>query len=85
MNETCSLSTQEEIESWLVQRFAQISQVGANDIDVDRPFADYELDSAVAVTVSQELSAQVGQTLPITLFWEYPTIASLASAIGAER
>jgi acyl carrier protein len=84
MTATVQLSTQEAIASWLVQRFAQIAQVGPSAIDVERPFADYELDSAVAVTVSQELSAQVGHTLPITLFWEYPSIASLSSALGTD-
>lgn len=85
MNEILQLTTREEIENWLVQRFAQIAQVTSGEIDVERPFADYELDSAVAVTVSQELSVQVGQALPITLFWEYPTIASLSSAMGTDH
>jgi acyl carrier protein len=84
MTEIVQLNTQEEIANWLVRRFAQLAQVGPAEIDVERPFADYELDSAVAVTVSQELSAQVGKSLPITLFWEYPTIASLSSALGMD-
>lgn len=69
------------IEHWLVQRFAQLADVPAQSIDVERPFADYQLDSAVAVTVSRELSEQVGRDLPITLFWEFPTIEALAAAL----
>jgi acyl carrier protein len=75
------LRHKDSIEYWLVQRFAQLADVPAESIDVERPFADYQLDSAVAVTVSRELGAQVGRDLPITLFWEYPTIDTLAAAL----
>jgi acyl carrier protein len=75
------LLDRDAIEHWLVQRFAHLATVPVESIDVDRPFADYQLDSAVAVTVSRELSAQVGRDLPITLFWEYPTISYLSAAL----
>lgn len=71
----------EAAEDWLVQRFAQLAETAPEDIDLDRPFADYRLDSAVAVTVSAEFSRWLGQELPITLFWEHPTIRSLAFAV----
>ncbi|WWE79882.1 8-amino-7-oxononanoate synthase (plasmid) [Burkholderia gladioli] len=78
---TTFLSHQDAIQHWLVQRFAQLAEVPAQSIEVERPFADYQLDSAVAVTVSRELSEQLGRDLPITLFWEYPTIAALSAAL----
>ena len=83
MNDSTKTYTQEQIEDWLVQRFSQISAVTAAEIDIDRPFIDYQLDSAVAVTVSNELSSWLGYKLPITLFWEYPSISSLSCALGA--
>jgi acyl carrier protein len=70
-----------EIEDWLVQRFAQLADVPNDEIELERPFADYRLDSAVAVTVARELAVWLGRELPITVFWEYPTIASLARAL----
>lgn len=84
MTDTVLLLNKEAIENWLVQRFSQLADVSPDEIDIDRPFADYQLDSAVAVTVSRELSRQVGRDLPITLFWEYPTIGSLSSALHVE-
>lgn len=75
----------DEVEDWLVQRFAVLADMSSEEMDVDRPFVDYNLDSAVAVTVSRELAAWVGRELPITLFWEYPTIASLSMALGSDR
>lgn len=82
MTEISHTYSDQQIEQWLVQRFSQISDVPAADIEVDRPFVDYELDSAVAVTLSTELSRWLGSELPITLFWEYPSISSLSSALG---
>ncbi len=76
--------TSHDIQDWLVARFADLAQVAPQDIDVDRPFIDYQLDSALAVTVSQELGDWLAQELSITLFWEYPTIRSLAETMGAE-
>ncbi|MDK2122755.1 acyl carrier protein [Parachitinimonas caeni] len=83
MTTTELLQGHEAIEDWLVQRFAQLAEVSPDDIDLDRPFADYQLDSAVAVTVSREFGAWLGKELSITLFWEYPTIRSLAAALDA--
>lgn len=71
----------DEIEQWLVERFATIAEVDATELDVDRPFADYHLDSSVAVTVTRELSAWLDRELSLTLFWEYPTIATLSRAL----
>jgi acyl carrier protein len=71
-----------EIEHWLVARFAQLANVEPSEIDSDRPFSDYALDSSVAVTVTAEFSGWLGKELTITLFWEYPTIRSLSSALA---
>jgi acyl carrier protein len=73
----------EDIQNWLVERFADLSQVTTQEIDLDRPFVDYQLDSALAVTVSRELGSWLEQELSITLFWEHPTIRTLAEALGA--
>lgn len=84
MTDIVLLQSQESIEEWLVHRFAGLADLSPADIDVNRPLADYQLDSAVAVTVSMELSARIGRDLPITLFWEYPTIGSLSSALHVD-
>ncbi|MEX0731425.1 MAG: acyl carrier protein [Aquisalimonadaceae bacterium] len=81
MTEAVQHPRQESMEDWLISRFAQLAGVSPDEIDIDRPFADYQLDSAVAVTMTKEFSAWLGRELSITLFWEYPTIRSLAAAI----
>ena len=74
-----------EIETWLLDRFAKLADIAPDDIDVDRPFADYQLDSSVAVTLTQDLSRWLARELSITLFWEYPSIRDLSSALADER
>jgi acyl carrier protein len=70
------------IVGWLVAKFALITGGDEADIDVERPFADYALDSSVAVSVAAELGLWVGQELSVTLFWEFPSIAELADALA---
>jgi acyl carrier protein len=82
MNTATVATSKSEIQAWLVGRFAELSQIDARQIDVDRPFADYQLDSAVAVTVSRELGERLERELSITLFWDYPTIRHLSDALG---
>ena len=73
-----------DVESWLIQQFSQLSQMEPESIELDRPFVDYNLDSSVAVSLAQELGRKLGAPLPVTLFWEYPTIRSLAAALSEE-
>jgi acyl carrier protein len=74
--------SQERIEEWLVTRFAQLADVEPDAVDVDKPFADYSLDSSVAVTVALELSRWLDRELSQTVFWEHPTIRALARILA---
>jgi acyl carrier protein len=82
LSEGAAARAASDIECWLVERFAQLANVEPSEIDSDRPFSDYALDSSVAVTVTAEFSRWLGSELAITLFWEYPTIRSLAAGLG---
>jgi acyl carrier protein len=75
----------DEIEHWLITRFAEALNVEPERIDVTSPITDYQIDSSAAVTVTNELSEWLGASLPVTLFWEYPTMRSLAVDLAAVR
>lgn len=77
-------NTRQDIQNWLIDRFAALIQVAPHEIDIDRAFADYALDSALAVTLTQELGGLVGEELSITLFWEYPSIRTLSEALASQ-
>ena len=46
------------------------------------PFARYGLDSARAVGLAGEIAGELGLDLEATLFWDYPTVQSLAAYLA---
>jgi acyl carrier protein len=75
--------TSEEIESWLVDRIAVLAELAKEDVDVQRAFSEFGIDSSVVVTVTHELSQFLGSGLAVTVFWEYPTIRALSKSLAA--
>ena len=68
----------ENIKSWLVSQFAERLEIETNEIDIERDFIDYGLNSIEVVNLSGELENLLGRRLPPTLLLDYPTIESLA-------
>jgi acyl carrier protein len=72
----------EEIERWMVQKIAGALGVHPDTIDVQAPFAEHGLDSVASLQMTGELQEKLGRELDATLFWEYPSIASLSAFLG---
>ncbi|MGK7893606.1 MAG: aminotransferase class I/II-fold pyridoxal phosphate-dependent enzyme [Xenococcus sp. (in: cyanobacteria)] len=72
----------EVIEGWLIDKVAESLQIEPYEIDIDREFSDYGLDSVEAINVSGELENYLGCRLSPTLLWDYQTIASLAEYLA---
>ena len=68
------MPTASEIETWLVEKLATYLKINPDDIDLEEPFAYYKLDSAVAVSLTNQLANWLNRDLEPILFWEYPTI-----------
>ncbi|XXX73393.1 SDR family NAD(P)-dependent oxidoreductase [Sorangium sp. So ce134] len=92
-NPGTTLQTVEQIQAWLISRFAEARGLDPSSIDVREPFIRYGLDSLSAMRLLVVLSRALGRPLPATLWWEHPTIEALAlslsgaaplSAAGAE-
>jgi acyl carrier protein len=69
------------IERWLQRWIATRTQQDAANVEKQRPFADYGLDSVTAVELADELSKFVGVEVPATAAWDHPNIATLTGAI----
>ncbi|TDC73860.1 SDR family NAD(P)-dependent oxidoreductase, partial [Streptomyces hainanensis] len=54
------------------------------EVGDDEPFLALGLDSLTAVDLVRRLEAELGRTLPATLFFEHRTIAELAARLAAE-
>ncbi|ABG51224.1 8-amino-7-oxononanoate synthase [Trichodesmium erythraeum IMS101] len=66
------------IKSWLISQLAERLEIETDQIDIQRDFTDYGLNSIEVVNLSGELENLLGRRLPPTLLLDYPTIESLA-------
>lgn len=79
------LATAADIRRWMMQWLAQELTVAATTIDVNKPFAEYGLDSVTAVELADALQTRLGREVSPTLAYEYPTIEVLAQFLAAQR
>ena len=73
-----SVSSSDAIERWLVDALASLLGIDPQGIDPRERFTRYGLDSAGALKLVTALGKVLERTLPPTLLWDRPTIASLA-------
>ena len=79
-----AVPTEEAIADWIVSHLASYLNVSPDEIDINESFADYGLDSSVAVSTTGALSEWLGYELEPTLFWEYPNIKDVAMYLAEE-
>ncbi|WP_458789380.1 AMP-binding protein [Adonisia turfae] len=70
--------TKAAIEDWLIQNLARYLKVAPSTIDPRLPFADYGLDSSVALNLTGELEDWLNDEIEPDVFWRYPSIRKLA-------
>tara|TARA_R110000824_G_scaffold139589_2_gene304805 strand:+ start:264 stop:626 length:363 start_codon:yes stop_codon:yes gene_type:complete len=76
--------TQEEVQEWIVQWLVDIASVTRESIELDKPFSDYHLDSLTAAEFSDDIHDWLGVEVPITLVWNYPTLADMTRYLSAK-
>jgi acyl-CoA synthetase (AMP-forming)/AMP-acid ligase II/3-oxoacyl-(acyl-carrier-protein) synthase/acyl carrier protein len=70
------------IESWLIEKLAQELEIDANKININKPLANYGLDSKTAVRIMTEIEGKFNISLPSTFLWDYPSISDLTLFIS---
>jgi acyl-CoA synthetase (AMP-forming)/AMP-acid ligase II/acyl carrier protein len=75
----------ERIETWLLEWLVERLQLSAADVQRDRPFAEFGVDSIAAVELSHELEEQFDVPLPPIVAWNYPTPAALARYLAEQK
>ena len=72
----------EDVRSVLISAISSELRISSAELQTDRPFTDYGLDSVAALTVSTEVEDTFGLvSIPPTLLWDYPTVDELALAL----
>ncbi|MCY0954255.1 acyl carrier protein [Streptomyces sp. H27-S2] len=73
-----------EAQAWLVEKLAVRLGVEPADIDADRYFDEFDLDSTEALILAGELEKWLGFELEATALWYHPTVAALSEHIAEE-
>jgi 8-amino-7-oxononanoate synthase len=68
----------EAIEAWLISKIAEQLELESHQIDPQKDFTEYGLNSIEAVNISGELENFLGCRLSPTLLWDYQNIQTLA-------
>jgi len=68
----------ETIQAWIIVRLSDELKVAPAEIDTRKPLLSYGLDSVIAFSLMGELADLIGRELPVTLFWDLPTLEALA-------
>jgi acyl carrier protein len=76
--------SRQALMAWMVNWLAQTLKQPTTAIDVQRPLAEYGLDSITAVELAEALQSTLGVPLSPTLAYEYPTIAALSTYLSAD-
>ncbi len=72
------------LQALLTRQIAQVLRLPPNQIDPDTPFGSLGFDSLMAVEVKRNLEKQLALVLPVSLVWNYPTVAELTRYIAGE-
>ncbi len=71
-----------ELQTGLRAILARELQLAEADLDLDRPFAEYGLNSVMAMSVRRDTELFVGIELSATMLFNYPTIVALAEHLA---
>ncbi len=76
--------TQESIQAWLVNQFAEQLQIEPDRVDIKEHFNSYSLSSSQALIIAGKAEKQFGFKLSPVLLWHYPNIELLSHRLVEE-
>ncbi len=82
---TAKCKTKHEIETWLINWLVGKAGIPKEAIELNRPFADYALDSLTTVELGEDIEGFLHIEVPMTIAWNYPTIDTLSTYLSQEE
>ncbi|KAA3617210.1 MAG: SDR family NAD(P)-dependent oxidoreductase [Calditrichaeota bacterium] len=73
-----------EIEDWIINHLSESVGVDKLEIDINKPFVSFGLDSAQAIGMVGDLEEWIEQPLSPTIIWDYPSITTLSAYLAGE-
>jgi acyl carrier protein len=80
-----SPKTIKEIQAWLINSVAEISDVEPQEININIGFESYGMDSSSLVDLTGDLQDWLTRNLDPTFFFDYPTIESASEYLVNEE
>lgn len=77
--------TSTTVADWLCERVAEFLDTDPEQIDPDRPLAEYGLDSVYALALCGDIEDEFGIEVEPTLAWDHPTVRAMASHLTSVR
>ncbi|MCJ8270210.1 MAG: methyltransferase, partial [Psychrosphaera sp.] len=78
-----------DVRSFVQQTLFEIAShalsIPHEELDAEDPYADYGVDSILAVQMLEDINEKFGLSLPTTLLFDYPSIATLSDYIATEH
>ena len=72
------------VERWISQWLVVRAGVPPEEVELEKPFAEYGLDSMTAVELSGELADWSGIELTPVVAWNYPTVGRISAFIAEQ-
>jgi acyl carrier protein len=72
-----------EFRAWLIGRLATHLKREPASIDAETPLSDYGVDSLYALAIVDDIENHLGMPVEATMMWDYPSVATLTSALAA--
>lgn len=67
-----------QLQSLLVKLLARELRLKPEEVEADKPFTQYGLDSIAALTIAGDLEEELSIELESTVLWDCPTVEALA-------
>src|SRR5215467_14725273 len=84
ITQTTEPITEASVQEWLVTHIAAMAQIQPEDVDIDRPFAEFGMDSMQLFQLSGDLQKFLGREVSEIVAWDYPTIAQLSKHLTTD-
>jgi acyl carrier protein len=75
------MKTQDATEQWLKEYLSQLVGIDRHEIDPQRTFAEYGLESGAMMGLTADLEQWLNAELSTGVLFEHPTIAALAAHV----
>lgn len=76
-----AVEAKKQLSNWLVKKLTAINTLKESEISLNKPVANYGLDSLHALAIAGELEEMLDIELPTTMVWQYPTIEKITQFI----